>query len=155
MYIVYRTLYNVLEQLFVSCRVTCVKRVTKCPFQSLKSEDYRYRAENETITYITWVLNRRLALLLWNADIPRLDPAARNVIGRLQTRQSQTEVARQVNVHQSTISRLFQRLNQTGQRSAQYIALEVVGHSSLLQPKIGISGYFICYNHFCWYPRFT
>ena len=100
-----------LEQLFVSCRVTCVKRVTKCTFQSLKSE---------TIVYITWVLNRRLALLLWNAAMPRLDPAARNVIGRLQTRQSQTEVARQVDVHQSTISRLFQRLNQTSQRSAQY-----------------------------------
>ena len=41
-----------------------------------------------------------------------------NVIGRLQAWQSQTEVAQQFNVHQSTMSRLWQRWNQTG--SAQH-----------------------------------
>jgi transposase len=47
--------------------------------------------------------------------MPRLDPATHNnTTDRLQTGQSQTEVARQFNVHQSTISRLWQRLNQTG-----------------------------------------
>jgi len=37
-----------------------------------------------------------------------------NVIGRLQTGQSQTEIARHFNVDQSTISCFWQRLNQTG-----------------------------------------
>ena len=47
--------------------------------------------------------------------MPRLDPATHNnTTDRLQTGQSQTEVSRQFNVHQSTISRLWQRLNQTG-----------------------------------------
>ena len=47
--------------------------------------------------------------------MPRLDPATRNiVIGRLQTGQSQHEVARTLNVNQSTISRLWNRFQQTG-----------------------------------------
>jgi len=44
----------------------------------------------------------------------RLDPAARNVIGLHQSGQYQTQVVRQLNVHQSTISRLWRRLIQTG-----------------------------------------
>ena len=43
-----------------------------------------------------------------------VDADITHVIGRIQTGQSQTEVARQSNVHQITISRLWQRLNQTG-----------------------------------------
>ena len=46
--------------------------------------------------------------------MPKLDPARNNVIDHLQVGQSQTEVARQFNVRQGTISRLWQRLNQTG-----------------------------------------
>ena len=47
--------------------------------------------------------------------MPRLNPATRNiVIGRLQARQSQNEVARNLNVNQSTISRLWNRFQQTG-----------------------------------------
>ena len=47
--------------------------------------------------------------------MPRLDPATRNiVIGRLQAGQSQHEVARTLNVNQSTISRLWNRFQQTG-----------------------------------------
>lgn len=47
--------------------------------------------------------------------MPRLDPASRNiVIGRLQAGQSQIEVARQFNIHQSSISRLWLRFRQTG-----------------------------------------
>ena len=65
--------------------------------------------------YKTWVLNRRLSLLLWNVAMPRLDHAIRNnVTGRLQDGLSQSEVARQFNVEQSTITRLWKRLNQTG-----------------------------------------
>jgi hypothetical protein len=33
----------------------------------------------ETIVHNTWVVNRRLALLLWNTAMPRLDPATRSV----------------------------------------------------------------------------
>ena len=70
--------------------------------------------------------------------MPRLDPFPRNnVICRLQAGQTHTEVARQFNVYQSTISRFWQRFNQAG--SAQD-SLEVVGHTSLLQHKIDISG---------------
>jgi hypothetical protein len=47
--------------------------------------------------------------------MPRLDPATRNiVIGRLQAGQSQNEVARTVNVDQSTIFRLWNRFQQAG-----------------------------------------
>ena len=45
----------------------------------------------------------------------RLDPATRNIaIGRLQAGQSQNEVARTLNVNQSTISQLWSRFQQTG-----------------------------------------
>ena len=55
------------------------------------------------------MLNRRLSLPQWNAAMPRLGPVTRkNAISRLQA-----EVARHLNVDQSTISRLWQRLNQT------------------------------------------
>ena len=54
------------------------------------------------------VLNRRLSLLLWNTAMPRLGPATRsNIIGRLLAGKSQTEVDRQFNIHQNTISGLF------------------------------------------------
>ena len=47
--------------------------------------------------------------------MPRLDPATRNfAIGRLQAGESQNEVARTLNVNQSTISRLWNRFQQTG-----------------------------------------
>ena len=47
--------------------------------------------------------------------MPRLDPATRNIaIGRLQTGVSQNEVTRPLNVNQSTISRLWNRFQQTG-----------------------------------------
>jgi DNA-binding XRE family transcriptional regulator len=46
---------------------------------------------------------------------PRLYPATRNItIGRLQSGESQNEVARTLNVNQSTISRLWNRFQQTG-----------------------------------------
>ena len=87
--------------------------------------------------YKTRVLNSQLSLL-WNATMPRLDPFPRNnVICHLQAGQTHIEVARQFNVYQSTISRLWQRFNQTG--SAQD-SLEEVGHTSLLQHNIDISG---------------
>ena len=45
----------------------------------------------------------------------RLDPTTRNVgIGRFQAGQSQNDVARTLNVNLSTISRLWNRLQQTG-----------------------------------------
>ena len=47
--------------------------------------------------------------------MPRLDPATRNIIiGRLQAGESRNEVARTLNVNQSTISRLWNRFQQTG-----------------------------------------
>ena len=47
--------------------------------------------------------------------MPRLDPATRNIaIGRLQAGESQHEVAGTLNVNQSTISRLWNRFQQTG-----------------------------------------
>ena len=47
--------------------------------------------------------------------MPRLDPATRNIaIGRLQAGESQNEVARTLNVNQSTISKLWNRFQQTG-----------------------------------------
>ncbi|XP_071105362.1 uncharacterized protein [Haliotis cracherodii] len=47
--------------------------------------------------------------------MPRLDAATRNIaIGRLQAGESQSSVARRLNVSQSTISRLAARYNQTG-----------------------------------------
>jgi transposase len=47
--------------------------------------------------------------------MPMLDPATRNIaIGRLQAGESQNEVARTLNVNQSTISRLRNRFQQTG-----------------------------------------
>jgi transposase len=47
--------------------------------------------------------------------MPRLDPATRNIaIGRLQAGESQNEVARTLNVNQSTISRLWNRFQQAG-----------------------------------------
>jgi transposase len=47
--------------------------------------------------------------------MPRLDPATRNIaIGRLQAGESQNEVPRTLNVNQSTISRLWNRFQQTG-----------------------------------------
>ena len=47
--------------------------------------------------------------------MPRLDTAIRNItIGRLQAGESQNEVARTLNVNQSTISRLWNRFQQTG-----------------------------------------
>ena len=45
----------------------------------------------------------------------RLDPATRNIaIGRLQAGESQHEVTRTLNVNQSTISRLWNRFQQSG-----------------------------------------
>jgi len=50
--------------------------------------------------------------------MPRLDPATRNIaIGRLQAGESQNEVARTLNVNQSTISRLWNIFQQTGSRN--------------------------------------
>jgi transposase len=47
--------------------------------------------------------------------MPRLDPATRNIaIGRLQAGESQKEVAWTLNVIQSTLSRLWNRFQQTG-----------------------------------------
>jgi transposase-like protein len=47
--------------------------------------------------------------------MPRLDPATRNiVIGRLQAGQWQNEVARTLNVNQSTITPLWNRFRNTG-----------------------------------------
>ena len=47
--------------------------------------------------------------------MPRLDPATRNIaIGLLQAGESQNEVARTLNVNQSTISKLWNRFQQTG-----------------------------------------
>ena len=47
--------------------------------------------------------------------MPRLDSATRNIaIGRLQAGESQNEVTRTLNVNQSTISRLWNRFQQTG-----------------------------------------
>jgi transposase len=47
--------------------------------------------------------------------MPRFDRATRNIaIGRLQAGESQSEVARTLNVNQSTISRLWNRFQQTG-----------------------------------------
>ena len=47
--------------------------------------------------------------------MPRLDPVNRNIaIGRLQYGEPQNEVARTLNVNQSTISRLWNRFQQTG-----------------------------------------
>ena len=47
----------------------------------------------------------------------RLDPATRNLaIGRLQAGESQNEVARTLNVNQSTISRLWKDSNKLVQR---------------------------------------
>ena len=47
--------------------------------------------------------------------MPKLDPATRNIaIGRLQAGESQNEVARTLNVNQSTISKLWNRFQQTG-----------------------------------------
>jgi transposase len=47
--------------------------------------------------------------------MPKLDPATRNIaIGRLHAGESQDEVARTLNVNQSTISRLWDRFQQTG-----------------------------------------
>ena len=47
--------------------------------------------------------------------MPRLDPTTRNItIGRLQAGESQKEGARTLNVNQSTISRLWNRFQQTG-----------------------------------------
>ena len=58
------------------------------------------------------MLNRRLSLLLWNAAMPRLKPATRDIgIDRLQAEQSQTEDCRQFN--QSTFSRHRKRLSHT------------------------------------------
>ena len=48
-------------------------------------------------------------------DMPKLDAATRNIIfGRLQAGESQNAVARLYNVHRSTISRLWQRYQQSG-----------------------------------------
>ena len=47
--------------------------------------------------------------------MPRLDAATRNIaIGRIQAGESQNVVARDYNVHCSTISRLWQRYQQQG-----------------------------------------
>jgi hypothetical protein len=47
--------------------------------------------------------------------MPRLDPATRNIaIGRLQAGESQNEGRTNLNVNQSTISRLCNRFQQTG-----------------------------------------
>jgi transposase len=47
--------------------------------------------------------------------MPRLDTATRNIaIGRFQAGESQNEVARTLNVNQSTISRLWNIFQQTG-----------------------------------------
>ena len=47
--------------------------------------------------------------------MPKLDPATRNIaIGHLQAGESQNEVTRTLDVNQSTISRLWDRLQHTG-----------------------------------------
>ena len=47
--------------------------------------------------------------------MPRLDPATRNIaIDRLEAEEPQNEVTRTLNVNQSTISRLWNRFQQTG-----------------------------------------
>ena len=47
--------------------------------------------------------------------MPRFDPATRNIaIDRLQAGESQSEVARTLNVNQSTISKLWNTFQQTG-----------------------------------------
>jgi transposase-like protein len=47
--------------------------------------------------------------------MPRLAPTTRNIaIGRLQAGESQNKVTRTMNVNQSTISRLWNRFQQTG-----------------------------------------
>jgi transposase len=65
--------------------------------------------------------------------MPRLDPATRwvIVIGRLQAGQSQHEVARTLNVNQSTISRLRNRFQQTGSS---------IDRQRIGRPRIAIPG---------------
>ena len=47
--------------------------------------------------------------------MPKLDPAIRNIaISRLQAGESQNEVARTLNINQSTFSKLWDRFQQTG-----------------------------------------
>lgn len=68
---------------------------------------------------------------MWNAAMPRFDPATRNnVIVRLQDGQSQAEVTQQFNFTENNFTPLIEI--KTGS--------EVVCHVSLLQPKIGTSG---------------
>jgi hypothetical protein len=65
-----------------------------------------------------------------------LDPATRNIaIGRLQAGESQNEVARTLNVNQSTISRQWNRFQQTGSthdRCNPGIPAEVVDAATVL-----------------------
>jgi hypothetical protein len=75
-----------------------------------------YLVVNSTIK-LKRIKRSRLQLLLlsWYAALSRLDPATRNIaISRLQAGESQIEVARTLNINQSTISRLWNRFQQTG-----------------------------------------
>ena len=89
----------------------------------------------------------------------RLDPAARNVIGLHQSGQYQTQVVRQLNVHQSTISRIWRRLNQTGSAQERSIS----GRTHITTPAqdqyIRVfhlhNRYSHCYSHCCKYAMFT
>jgi transcriptional regulator with XRE-family HTH domain len=55
--------------------------------------------------------------------MPRLDPATRNIaIGRLQAGESQNEVARTLNVNQSTLSRLWNRFQRMTAKGVEVFA---------------------------------
>ena len=73
--------------------------------------------------------------------MPKLDTATRNIaIGRLQAVESQNEVARTLNLNQSTISRLWNKFQQTGSTNDR----QRRGRPRITTPgKIGTSGSFI------------
>jgi DNA-binding NarL/FixJ family response regulator len=55
-----------------------------------------------------------------DAAMPRSDPATRNIaIGPLQAGESQNQVARTLNVNQSTISKLWNRFQQRAKSNEQ------------------------------------
>ena len=80
----------------------------------------------------------RLSLLLWNAAMPKLDPARNNVIDRLQAGLDNLKLKSPDNL---TFARAqFHDFGRDWIKLDQLkIAIEVIGHASLLQPKIGIS----------------
>ena len=109
--------------------------------------------------YKPCVWKRELSLLLWNTAMLRLDPAARNVIGLHWSGQYQTQVVRQLNVHLSTISRLWRRLNQTG--SALERSIRGRPHTTIPAQDQYIRVFHLgnrCshwYSHCCWYAMIT